>query len=290
MTTALANNLVRDQATRLRELAQAGRQCAYTVAVTSGKGGVGKTNIAVNLAICLAGRGLRVTLVDLDMGLANADVLMKLQTRYNLSHVISGLRTLEEITTPCQGGVRFVPGGSGFDQLANLSEFERQRLIGALHGLDNNADIVLLDCGAGISRNVITFASAADLALVVTTPEPTAMTDAYAVIKTMRRGEAPADVRLLVNQAGSRAEARQTYARLSSVAEKFLKYPVADAGYLLHDMHVQLAVRCRSPFVIRYPRCTASACMAAVAADLARNRFPRLECGGFLKRVLGLFI
>ena len=289
MTTAVADNLVRDQATSLRALAKAGQRRAYTVAITSGKGGVGKTNIAVNLAICLSGRGLRVTLVDLDMGLANADVLLKLRTRYNLSHVISGLRTLEQITTKAPGGVRFVPGGSGLDELANLSEFERQRLNTSLHNLDSNADIVILDCGAGISKNVTTFASAADVTLVVTTPEPTAVTDAYAVIKTMRRRQAPADVRLLVNQVGSRAEARRTYTRLSGVAEKFLHCPVADAGYLLHDAHVQLAVRYRSPFVIRYPRCAASACMAVVAAELARSRFPRQDGGGFLKRVLGLF-
>lgn len=290
MATILAQNPVADQATRLRELAAAGRVRAYTVAVTSGKGGVGKTNIAVNLAICLAGRGLRVTLVDLDMGLANADVLMKLQTRYNMSHVISGVRTLAEITTLCPGGVRFVPGGSGLDQLANLSEFDRNRVSAALHTLDRNTDVVLLDCGAGISKNVTTFAAAADRTIVVTTPEPTAITDAYATIKTMHRGLAPTDVRLLVNQAASRAEARRTYARVSQVADRFLKQRVADAGYLLQDMHVQLAVRCRCPFVIRYPHCAASACMSAVAEELARSRFPQQDSAGFFKRVLGLFV
>lgn len=290
MTTALKHPLIPDQATRLRELARAQQTRAYTIAITSGKGGVGKTNIAVNLAICLAGQGLRVTLVDLDMGLANADVLMNLQTRYNLSHVVAGVRTLAEITTPCPGGIDFVPGGSGFEQLADLSAFEREQLAGALHALDFSTDIVVLDCGAGISRSVVTFAAQADCSIIVTTPEPTAMTDAYATIKVTRRAASEARLRLLVNQASGRAEARRVFDRVAGVAEKFLNCPIANAGYVLQDTHVPLAVRERMPFVLKFPRCTASACMAAVAAELARCRGPHLEKTGFFKRVAGLFV
>jgi len=287
MATAPFCTAPADQATRLRALAYATQPRAYSIAITSGKGGVGKTNLAVNLAVALAARGLRVTLVDLDIGLANADVILGVTTRYNLTHVIAGQRTLEEIVTPSHGGVRLIPGGSGLDQLAEMSDFERQRVSHALRTLDTSTDILLLDCGAGISRNVTTFAGAADLTLVVTTPEPTAMTDAYAMIKTIRH--AGRTIGLVVNQASSRAESERTSGRIGAVAQKFLKLTIANAGYLLHDSHVQLAVRGRTPFVVRYPKCSASACVAAIAERLARGRSPARDASGFFKRVVGLF-
>jgi flagellar biosynthesis protein FlhG len=280
----------RDQATRLRELAGTARRSATTIAIISGKGGVGKTNVAVNLAICLAGRGLRVALVDLDMGLANADVLMNLRTRYTLLHVVSGQRTIDEVCTAGPAGIRFVAGASGFDQLANLSEFERRNLISWLETLEDNTDIVVLDCGAGISRNVVSFATAADRVIVVTTPQPTSLTDAYAMVKVLHRESCKGSAGLFVNMAESRAEAHAAYRRLASVAERFLNYSVADAGYMLHDTTVELAVCHRDPFVIRYPNSNASACIAAMADQLARTASGPLCRGGFFKRVVGLFV
>ncbi len=287
MATAPICNPAADQASRLRAMAHAAQSRAYSIAITSGKGGVGKTNLAVNLAIALAQRGLQVTLVDLDIGLANADVLLGVNTRYNLTHVITGQRMLEEIVTPCAAGVRLIPGGSGLDQLADMSDFERQRVSHALRILDTSTDIMVLDCGAGISRNVTTFANAADLTLVVTTPEPTAMADAYAIVKTIRG--AGRSIGLVVNQAASRVEAERTAGRISTVARKFLELSVANVGYLLHDSHVQLAVRGRTPFVLRYPKCSASACVAAMAERLARGRRPAQDSSGFFKRIVGLF-
>lgn len=278
-----------DQASRLREVARTAMRSAMTIAITSGKGGVGKTNVAVNLSICLAGKGLRVTLVDLDMGLANADLLMNLRTRYTLSHVVSGQRSLEEIVTPGPGGISFVAGASGLDQFANMSEFERRNLIAWVGSLDNNADIVVLDCGAGISQNVVGFASAADRAVVVTTPQPTALTDAYAMIKVLHRESAGVRASLFVNMADSKAEARSSYERLSSVARRFLDYSVADGGYMLHDRSVETAVRERCPFVIRYPHSNASASMGAMASELARAVSGPRRYGGFFRRVVGLF-
>jgi flagellar biosynthesis protein FlhG len=278
-----------DQATRLRELAGAARRAATTVAITSGKGGVGKTNLAVNLAICLAEKGLRVALVDLDMGLANADLLMNLRTRYTLLHVISGQRTIEEVCTTGPAGIRFVAGASGFEQLANLTEFERRNLIVWLQTLEDHTDIVVMDCGAGISRNVVSFAVAADRVIVVTTPQPTALTDAYAVVKVLHREARVGWTGLFVNMAESKAEARAAYQRLASVAERFLNYSIADSGYMLHDSAVEQAVRHRDPFVIRYANSNASACIAAMADDLARSVSGLSRRGGFFKRVVGLF-
>jgi flagellar biosynthesis protein FlhG len=142
-----------------------------------------------------------------------------------------------------------------------------------------------------MSAGVLSFALAADLALLVTTPEPTAMTDAYALVKALAgRGEPPGSVRLLVNLADSRREARKVYGRVAAVAERFLEYPIADAGYVLHDKHVELAVRQRCPFVLRYPQSAASACISAIAGRLAGSMAATRTAGGFFGRVVGMFV
>ncbi len=279
-----------DQASRLRELARRRTTCAKTVAITSGKGGVGKSNVAVNLSIYLAAKGLRVVLVDMDLGLANADLLLDVQPRYNLSHVLTGLRTLPEISVEGPCGLTFIPGASGIESLANLSEFERRSLIAQIEKLKHSADIVVLDCGAGISKNVLSFASAADHVLVVTTPQPPAVTDAYATIKALHREGSGADIRVVVNMARSRSQADVTYKRLSKVAQRFLNYSVAYAGYMLHDTAVETAVQERCPFVVRYPESNASACIAALAGDMARTFLNKSQRGGLFKRVVGLFV
>ncbi len=279
-----------DQATRLRELAHRRASSAQIVAITSGKGGVGKSNVAVNLSIYLAAKGLRVVLADMDLGLANADLLLDIQPRYNLSHVLTGLRTLPEIGMEGPCGLTFMPGASGIESLANLSEFERRSLIAQFQKLKHSADIIVLDCGAGISNNVLSFAAAADHVLVVTTPQPTAVTDAYATIKALRRDGGSASIRLIVNMAQSRAQAEATYGRVAKVARRFLDYSVAYAGYMLHDSAVETAVQERCPFVVRYPESNASACIAALAGDMARTFMKKPQRGGLLKRVVGLFV
>lgn len=280
----------RDQASRLRELARGGGGSPLSLAILSGKGGVGKTNIAVNLAICLAARGSRVSLVDLDMGLANADLLMGIQPRYTLAQLVGGVRTLDEIIVEGPAGVRFVPGASGLHQIANLSEFERQNLLMHLQKLEDSTDIIVFDCGAGISRNVIRFAVAANRVMVVTTPEPTAITDAYAAIKTLQREQYRRGVGLLVNKVNSRAEAEATFRRLAGVAKRFLNYPIAYFGYVLQDTAVALAVQARCPVVIRYPGSNASACIAAVADSFIEERSDQPRREGFFRRVAGLFV
>lgn len=276
-----------DQASGLRRLAAAGqRPRPLTLAVTSGKGGVGKTNVAVNLCACLSARGMKVTLVDTDPGLANADLLFGVQARYDLGHFVTGQHELGEIVVDSPAGVSLVAGGSGRGS-TEWTEFDRRRLLSALPHL--GGDLVLLDCGGGIGRSVIGLASRADEVLVVTTPEPTALADAYATVKTLISEGYSSPIRILMNMVDSRAEAKAAMGRLRGVVEKFLNFTVADAGYLLHDTHVELAVRQRTPFVVRYPKCSASLCMKAVAARLANDARNGEKRTSLMRRVVGVF-
>jgi flagellar biosynthesis protein FlhG len=277
-----------DQARRLRQLARERSSTAYVIAVTSGKGGVGKSNIAVNLSICLAAQSLKVTLVDVDLGLANADLLMNIQPRHSLADVLSGARSIDQVVVQGPGGIRFVPGAAGHPEWANLADFGRRNLIHQIQKLVSSTDIVVLDCGAGISSNVLAFALSADEVIVVTTPQPTALTDAYATMKALTMERYVARLSVLVNMAFTQREALGTYHRLEKVAQRFLQRPIASRGYILHDTTVELAVRERCPFVIRYPGSNASTCLSAIAMDLLRER--RVQGGvGFWKRVVGLF-
>jgi flagellar biosynthesis protein FlhG len=273
-----------DQASRLRELA-ARQHRALVVALTSGKGGVGKTNLAVNLAIEIARRGRRVVLLDADLGLANADVLLNVNPQCNLAHVVARRKSLEEVIVDAPGGIRFVAGASGLARMADLPPADRLRLVSSLDQLEWNADCIVVDTGAGISPSVLGFVQSADRAVIVTTPEPTAVTDAYAMIKVLTRSEVPAgSVSLLVNQARSVVEAEQVRDRIARVARQFLGVGVFDAGHIPFDPVVAEAVRRRTPFVLASPGCPASRAVAELAGRLE----PGLELperSGFFDRL-----
>ncbi len=257
---------------------------ARVLAVTSGKGGVGKSNIAVNLSARLAAMGRRVILLDADLGMANADVLVNLTTKANLAHVVAGRKSIDQAICEAPGGFQLVPGASGLAQMANLTEFERARMIDLLRRLDESADLLLVDTGAGLSPNVLSFVLAADEILVVTTPEPTAVTDAYAMVKTISRRKENAQINLLVNMARDRHEARRVYERINAVCRRFLGLSVRDAGHVLYDARVVQAVRQRSPFVLHDPDCAASACVTQLAHKIDRHAAaPRAT--GFIKRM-----
>lgn len=312
----MAMNTLVDQASHLRSLVRQTRATrtrrATVIAITSGKGGVGKSNLAVNLAISMAAAGKAVVLLDADLGLANADVLCNVEVPTNLSHVIARKKDLAEVMIEAPGGFRLVAGASGLARMADLSELDRQRLVDSLAELEERADVILIDTGAGISPNVLTFTQAADHVLVVTTPEPTAITDAYAVVKviTRRDGRDARDNReardarigrgmremsatndnparrisLVVNQARTPAEARQVYDRIANVARQFLGTEVGDAGFVPLDDAVPAAVRRRTPFVLAAPRSEAAQCVHRVAARLAEET-THAEGGGFFNRM-----
>jgi flagellar biosynthesis protein FlhG len=279
---------VDDQAGKLRRLMQQARR-TRTIAVTSGKGGVGKSNVALNLAILLSAAGHRVALVDADLGLANIDVLVDVNVRSNLSHVIAGLKRLEEIVVDLPSGVQFVPGASGLTRLARLSDFQRAQLLKDLTALEADNDIIVIDTAAGIGPDVVQLSISADNVLVVTTPEPPAVTDSYAMTKVLVRSGYNGHISLLVNFATSRHEARTTFARISGVARQFLGTVVYDAGYILTDPKVAEAVRKREPVVLAYPKCPASQCLAALATKLSAGGALVSKKEGFFSRVANWF-
>lgn len=259
-----------------------------SVAVVSGKGGVGKTNIAVNLATHLSACGRSVTLIDLDVGMANADLLLDVRPPYNLGHVLSGARRLDEVAFQTGSRVQFIAGVSGISSPADMGPFDRGRLTHQIRSLSDRTDVSILDCAAGISTSVIAFATMADVVLVVTTPEPTAVTDAYAIVKVLAGRKTHGKIMLVVNMADGRTQAQGVYRRIAKVTEKFLHFSLADGGYVLQDNHVELAVRGRRPFALSYPRCPASVCIRALAAKLVRFSPARMT-DGVLSRFAALF-
>jgi flagellar biosynthesis protein FlhG len=252
---------------------------ARVIAVASGKGGVGKTNICVNLASAFADLGCRTVLLDGDLGLANADVLCGINVRGHLGHVIDGARTMDEIIVEAPGGFRLVPGAGGLARLADIDDNNRDDLVKGLAALDADADVVIVDCGAGVGANVIAFTLAADCTLAVTTPEPTAMADAYGLLKSVtmaardrRSAELLAKQRpiiaMLINQARDKGEAATVLHRMQGVADRFLGLNLIDAGWIPEDPAVPDAVRKRTPFLVCHPKRPAAQRVRIVARDL----------------------
>jgi len=256
------------------------------ITVTSGKGGVGKSNMAANLAICLAVAGQKVALVDADLGLANVDVLMGINCKYNLWHYIKGQKTLNDIIHVGPAGVDVICGGSGLSDLADMSRFERQRFIEELDGLKDNYETIIIDTGAGISKAVIGFCNASDEVLVVATPEPTSITDAYSMIKVLSGSGFVGRTSLVVNMASSKKEARQVYRQIADVAMRFLNRHVYEAGVILKDEKVCVAVKMRKPLVLAFPKSIAAMAIVSIAAKLCKKNYVGQQSEGLFKKVV----
>ncbi|GAB4449603.1 MAG: MinD/ParA family protein [Anaerolineae bacterium] len=224
------------------------------IAISSGKGGVGKTNLAVNLGLALARRNLRVALLDADLGTANADILLGIQPRYHLHHVVTGQKKLSEVIVEGPFGLQIIPGGSGLPDMADLPARDREALLHSLLLLDGAVDLLLIDTGAGVDRRVVQFVQAAGEVLVVTTPEPTAITDAYALIKVLSASHTSIDIKLVVNAVRRRGEGEATARKLATVAHQFLGKQVDLLGILPYDDTVGRAVQQQTPLVQSFPR------------------------------------
>ncbi len=289
-----------DQAARLRRLVaqtREGRDPARlvravvptrVVAVTSGKGGVGKTNVTTNLALALARRRQRVLVLDADLGLANVDIAMGLLPRYNLAHVLRGELELEDVITIGPLGVHLIASGSGIRELANLSDGARTRLLESLGSLKSEYDWLLIDTSAGLGKNVVGFVMAADEVLVVTTPEPTALADAYSMIKVIFQERPAARVRLVMNMVRDEVEAREVADKITVLAHRFLGASVTPLGHVVRDPRVGEAVREQTPLVLLYPGSPAARCIHALAASLSDGRAPAAheDLRGFFSRVM----
>jgi ATPases involved in chromosome partitioning len=265
---------MKDQADRLREVIdnlkmrqameqtpfpfKVEKRSAKVITVTSGKGGVGKTNITINLAIALSEQGLRVVILDADFGLANIDVLFGIIPRYTLLDVIKDRKNILEIISEGPKNTRFISGGSGVEELVKLEKTQLTKFIDNISLLDKIADIILIDTGAGLSENVMSFVMAADEILLVTTPEPTSITDAYALIKMVSNRDKAKKIKIIVNRAENVNEANDILNKLVLVADKFLSIKLEPLGYILQDDAVIKAVKQQQPFAISYPKCQAT--------------------------------
>lgn len=260
------------------------------IAVSSGKGGVGKTNISVNLALTLARRGIRVALLDADLGTANVDVLMGIHPPYHLQHLITGQRSLSEILVEGPHGLKIIPGASGLPDLADLPDAQRDVLLRSMTALDGTVDLLLIDTGAGVGRNVVQFILAAGEVLLVTTPEPTSATDAYALMKVLAGYKLPVSIKLVVNNAVNHKEGEAVANRLSTVAEQFLGRSIEVVGILPHDKNIPGAVRQQTPLVLLNPISSMIGALNTLAETLWSDVTPETTTGitHFFRKILAL--
>lgn len=256
------------------------------IAITSGKGGVGKTNLTVNLAIALGMAGKRVLIIDADLGMANVDVVLGTVSKMNLLHLLQPEVTLQDVLLRGPYGVNYISGGSGMEQVVDFSPEEQGRLMGKLMACGTLADIILLDTGAGLGKHVMDFILAVDEVVLITTPEPTALTDAYSVMKAYSRYSLSKNMKLIVNRAYDEAEGIDVVTKLRRTSDRFLQMELPQLGFIYEDRNVMRSVKQQKPFMIAYPSTIASKCVKAIANNLLYGGQQTVKRGwqGFLEK------
>jgi flagellar biosynthesis protein FlhG len=260
------------------------------ISVTSGKGGVGKSSVVANLAATMGARGQRVLLLDGDFGLANLDILFDLRTKGTLHDVLKGERRIGDVLARVATNVDVIPASSGVLEMTQMGNVEKTRLLDIMEGLDSAYDVMLIDTGAGIGDDVTWLNSSANEILVVATPEPTSIADAYALIKVLNQKHKIKNFRFLVNQARSEAEALRVYQQITAVADKFLNVSIDYTGHILWDDLVSQAIRQRKPIVNAYPNSKAAKNFGHLADTLFRPTERMVANGNvqfFWKALLG---
>jgi len=251
------------------------------ITVASGKGGVGKTNFTLNLGLALAEFGQRVLILDADLGLANIDVILGVSPKFNLFHVINGEKDIADIILEGPNGIKIIPGGSGISELADLKEWELERLLLKLSSLEKESDYLLIDTGAGISKNVLNFTLAADEIIVITTPEPTSLTDAYGLIKTLNKHKFIGVIKLVVNKAIDYEEGEIAANKLKIVVSRFLNNCKLEIfGYILDDKAVTLAVKKQQPFLLDNPASKAADGIYSIASKMCNQLYETNQANG----------
>ena len=281
-----------DQAQKLRDIVKTSELTdandARIITVSSGKGGVGKTNFTVNMGLALGKLGKRVTIIDADLGLANVDVLLGIVPKYNLSHVIKGEMTVEEVIVNGPYGISIISGGSGIMDLIDLEQNQLEKLIESLKYCNDISDYILIDTGAGLSKSVLSFVDAASDVIVVITPDPTSITDAYALIKNIIKDE-DKKIKLVINRVESNEEGDEVFNKLEQAVSKFLNKSLENLGYIFEDNNLKKAVRKQMPVIEAYPRAIASKGIENIAYNLENNsKYAKTQNSfrGFLNKLI----
>lgn len=264
-----------DQAQNLRNIIKAGSTkevLSRVITITSGKGGVGKSNLAINIAIELGRLGKKVIVMDADFGLANIEVMLGIRSQYNLSDLMFRGKSLSEVMTDGPENVRFISGGSGIREMTNLTKEQLINLSARLSELDRQADVVIIDTGAGISGSVMEFVMSSAEVLLVATPEPTSITDAYALLKTLDRqpefAREHCHIKLVANKVDNEKNGRELFEKLSVVADKFLNISLEYMGAVPTDNNINKAVMKQQPLSIAYPNSNASKAIEKIAKTI----------------------
>lgn len=293
-----------DQAERLRQLSKSRQQEAAekpspqhgfsrVIVVASGKGGVGKTNLVVNLSIAMSKFGENILILDTDLGMANVDILLDLTAKYTLIDVLKGEKELEDVVLQGPFNVEVIPGGAGLSEIVSLDGQQREQLISRLSLLERKNSTLIVDCAAGLSREVLSFMAAGDEIVLVTTTEPTALADVYGIIKVLANYRLQPSVRLVVNMTGSFSEGKIVYDRLNSVCRRFLEIGVHYLGSIEFDMAVQKSVHNCYPYVLQFPRSKPAQSTIEIARNLLSGEVSPGEAeknkGGFFRRLLNLW-
>lgn len=289
-----------DQAQALRELVsdrdqppRPAGQATRTVAVTSGKGGVGKSNFSLNFAMALQKRGYSVLVFDADVGMANIDVLLGTPAPYNLFHLLKREKNIWDIIQTGPGGLKFIAGGSGFKELVRLSDEELEYFTEQIGNLNGHVDFLLFDTGAGLTKETLKFILAAEETIVVTTPEPTSITDAYALIKMVKSMGNDVAFRLVVNRIANESEGKVTAGNMQQVASKYLGMELPVLGYIPDDANVSKAVKRQTPLSVAFPDSAAMRGIDRIASFyLKEGRRSMTEASGmsgFLRKIKRLW-
>ena len=288
---------MKDQATGLRDLSgkvneghKVSTPSTKSIAVVSGKGGVGKTNLTLNLAISLAEAGKKVLIFDADLGMANIDILMGVIPKFTLYDVLQGKVCLEEIIVHGEHGIKILPGGSAIGEISSFGFQQKEIIWRQLNRLCDNLDYLLIDCGSGISRSIVAFMVAVDEIIVVLTPEPTAIADAYSVIKILSKYEINSEVLLVINKVRTFNEADETAKKIEVVCEKFLKIDIKRLGHISNDKAIENAISKQIPFMTLYPNSKAAVNLRQIADNLlAGTTRPPKGTADFVKKLFRLF-
>lgn len=290
-----------DQAERLRELVKKKVDKKSSdnlkeslspriITITSGKGGVGKSNFVVNLAICLQQNNKKVLIFDADMGMGNDDVLMGFLPKYNVYDIIFNDKTIDEVITETQFGVKLLPAGTGVSRFEEVTYEQRKKFIDNLSSLEN-VDYVLIDTGAGINRSVLAFIACCEELIVVTTPEPTSLTDAYSLLKAVNYFKLKDSAQLVVNRAISEEDGKHTYDKFSNVVKRFLNINLTYLGSMSDDKRLVQSVRSQQPFLIKYPNSNVSIDLGNIANKImGSNEYKKgATIQGLFKKLFNIF-